>query len=164
MSVPSALQAALEDAIDAFNETGHGMPDYEPGIDTDDDWKTQLTKACRLLFALEQLDDSELYTARIELSFGTIERSLEAYALQTGEESLQDFQDHDYAYERAGELGLISRDAADDLKSLYGDNRTESYYGGRQPTDQQVEAIFKLAVEVHTHAVNMIQEGGVCQC
>lgn len=81
MTDPNAVQEALEATVDAFNEGGHGVPTREPGIDTDEDWKTQLTKGCRLLAVVDELGEQSYYTAVVELSFGIIERSLEAYVV-----------------------------------------------------------------------------------
>jgi hypothetical protein len=83
-SDPTAITEALQQATDAFNEAGHGVPVYEGGIKTDTDWKTQLTKGCKLLRAIEQIDGGGHHTATIELGFGAIERSLEAFALAEG--------------------------------------------------------------------------------
>lgn len=166
MSDPNAVTEAFDVAIDAFNEEGHGIPTREPHIETDADWKTQLTKGCRLLAVVEEIEDNGYYTAVIELCFGVIERSLEAFAITEGGDELRDFQtdSHDRCYDRAAEFGLLTRDLADELKDLYGDNRTDSYYGGRHPTSQQAEAMHRLAREIHRHVTNQIREGGVCNC
>jgi len=107
---PTAVTDALDAAIDAFNEAGHGVPTREADIDTDADWKTQLTKACRLLAAIDDLSGNGYYTATIELCFGATERSVEAYALAEGGDDLRDFHDHTYCYDRAETLGLLTRD------------------------------------------------------
>jgi hypothetical protein len=73
-SDPQAITDALAAAVDAFNEEIHGIPAYEPGIDSDADWKTQLTKACRLLAAIENIAGQGYYTAMTELCFGATER------------------------------------------------------------------------------------------
>ena len=77
-SDPRAITDALAAAVDAFNEEGYGIPTLEDGIDSDADWKTQLTKACRLLAAIEHISGQGFYTATIELCFGATERSVEA--------------------------------------------------------------------------------------
>lgn len=43
-SDPNAITEALDAAIDAFNEEGFGVPTREAAINTDADWKPQLTK------------------------------------------------------------------------------------------------------------------------
>lgn len=163
-SDPQPITDALTDAVDAFNEEGHGSPTYEKHIDTDADWKAQLTKACRLLAAVEHLAGNGLYTATIELCFGATERSIEAYALAEGGDRLADFHDHTRCYSRATDLGLLSDTTTDRLRDLYATNRTNSYYGGRRPTDRQAKQMQQLAWSVHEHVTNQIREGGVCAC
>jgi len=72
-SDPNAITEALDAAIDAFNEEEYGVPTREAEIDPDADWKTQLTKACRLLAAVDQIAEQGFYTATIELCFGATE-------------------------------------------------------------------------------------------
>ena len=48
-SDPVAVLTALDRAQDAFEMVGRGRAAFEDGISADEDWKTQLTKACRLL-------------------------------------------------------------------------------------------------------------------
>ncbi|ACV48658.1 MULTISPECIES: hypothetical protein [Halomicrobium] len=163
-SDPTAVADALDAAIDAFNEAGHGVPTRETAIDTDTDWKTQLTKSCRLLAATDHLAGNGYYTATIELCFGATERSVEAYALAEGGDELRDFHDHTHCYDRAATLGLLTRDTIADLKDLYDTNRTGSYYGGRRPTEQQATTMRRLSESLHTHVTNQIREGGVCIC
>jgi len=163
-SDPQAITDALAAAVDAFNEAGHGVPTREEQIDTDADWKSQLTKACRLLAAVEHLAGQGLYTATIELCFGATERSIEAYALAEGGDSLDDFHDHTHCYSRGTDLGLLSATTTDTLRRLYDTNRTDSYYGGRRPTERQAEEMRRLAWSVHNHVTSQIREGGVCVC
>lgn len=163
-SDPGAIVDALAAATDAFNEEGHGIPTREERIDADADWKTQLTKACRLLTAVERLSGSGLYTATTELCFGATERSVEAFALAEGGDELDDFHDHTRCYDRATDLGLLSRETTEGLRRLYDTNRTDSYYGGRRPTEEQATAMRALAKSVHEYVVAQIREGGVCVC
>lgn len=163
-SDPRKIRKALDAAIDAFNEEGFGVPQREEAIATDDDWKTQLTKGCRLLAAVEQIEDEGFYTAVTELCFGATERSIEAYALAVGGDGLDDFHDHMHCYDRATDLGLLSSTATGDLRGLYDNNRTDSYYGGKRPTEKQAEAMYTLSRNVHRYVTNQIREGGVCIC
>lgn len=163
-SDPTAITDALDAAIEAFDEGGHGVPTREPGIDPDADWKTQLTKACRLLAAVEHVGENGLYTATIELCFGATERSLEAYALAEGGDDLDDFHDHTYCYDRATGLGLLSTTTTDRLRTLYDTNRSDSYYGGRRPTGRQEDAMRELSRSVHEYVTDRVREGGVCVC
>ncbi|QHS17068.1 DNA-binding protein [haloarchaeon 3A1-DGR] len=163
-SDPRDIRTALDAAIDAFNEEGFGVPKREEAIATDDDWKTQLTKACRLLDAVARINGDGYYTAVIELCFGATERSVEAYVLAVGGDGLDDFHDHTHCYDRAAELGLLSRTATRELRGLYDDNRTDSYYGGKRPTEKQAAAMYTLSRNVHRYVTNQIREGGVCVC
>jgi hypothetical protein len=164
-SDPSSVLEALERAQDAFEMAGRGRIEFEDGISADEDWKTQLTKACRLLEVVETLQSQDgYYTAVIEVCFGAIERSIEAYALSMTSDTLQDFQDHQFSYERAHQIGLFERQTAEEMKDLYSENRTESYYGGGRPTEEQADAMTDLAIAVHQFAVSQIREGGVCLC
>lgn len=165
VSDPTAVSEALAAAVDAFNEEGYGIPAPEPEIDTDADWKTQLTKGCRLLAAVEEIE-GDYYTAVVELCFSVVERSLEAFAIAEGGDEVRDFRtdSHQRCYDRAAQLGLSTRDLAGKLRDLYGENRTDSYYGGRHPTNRQAETMHRLAREIHRHATDQIREGGVCTC
>jgi hypothetical protein len=163
-SDPQKIRTALDAAIDAFDEEGFGVPEREDEIATDDDWKTQLTKACRLLDAVARIDGAGYYTAVIELCFGATERSIEAYALAAGGDELDDFHDHTHCYDRAAELGLFSRTATRRLRGLYDTNRTDSYYGGKRPTEEQAESMYTLSRTVHQYVTEQIREGGVCVC
>lgn len=166
VSDPTDVRKALDAAVDAFDEEGHGIPTREPAIDTAADWKTQLTKGCRLLAVVEEVAGGGYYTAVVELCFGIIERSLEAFAIAEGGDELRDFQtdSHDRCYDRTARFGLFTRKLTRELKDLYGDNRTDSYYGGRHPTKRQTETIHRLAREIHRHVTDQIREGGVCTC
>jgi len=163
-SDPRDIRTALDAATDAFNEEGFGVPEREGAIATDDNWKTQLTKACRLLDAVARIDGEGYYTAVIELCFGTTERSIEAYALAAGGDELNDFHGHTHCYDRAAELGLLSRTATRELRELYDDNRTDSYYGGKRPTEKQAKSMYALSRTIHQHVTDQIREGGVCVC
>jgi len=163
-SDPNAITDALSAAIDAFNEEGYGVPTRESEIDPDAGWKTQLTKACRLLAAVNHLAGQGFYTAIIELCFGATERSVEAFALAEGSDTIDDFHDHTHCYDRANDLGLLSSTTTDRLRQLYDTNRTDSYYGEQRPTEQQADTMRQLSRSVHRHVTDQIREGGVCLC
>ena len=70
----TAVLTALDRAQDAFEMVGRGRAAFEDGISADEDWKTQLTKACRLLEVVDTLQSQDgYYTAVIEVCFGAIE-------------------------------------------------------------------------------------------
>lgn len=162
---PEPVLDALDRAEDAFREVGPGPATHEAGIESGGGWKTQLTKACKLLEVATVLQrENGYYTAVTELSFGAIERSIEAYSVAMAGDGVEDFQDHEYSYERAHEVGLFVEETADGMMNLYGENRTESYYGGGRPTHTRAEAMSDLAREVHDFTGDQIREGGVCTC
>lgn len=164
-SDPETILDALRQAEDAFASRGRGRPTSEDGIAAGGDWETQLTKACKLRKVADVIEEQNgHYTAIIELSFGTIERSIEAYAVAMTDDDVSDFRDHEYSYERAHQIGLFEEETATEMRDLYSENRTESYYGGGQPTDHQATAMTELARAVHTFVVDQIREGGVCIC
>ncbi len=119
-SDPEAILTALDQAQDAFKMVGRGRAEFEAGISADADWETQLTKACRLLEVVDTLQAQDgYYTAVIEVCFGAIERSIEAYALSMTNDTLDDFQDHQFSYERAQQIGLFESETAEEMKALY---------------------------------------------
>jgi hypothetical protein len=59
---------------------------------------------------------------------------------------------------------VADRDVCKATKDLYGETRTESYYGGGRSTQEQTEAMTELAGAVRQFAANHIREGGVCPC
>ena len=165
MSDPGYVTDPLVDAEDAFEYIGRGRPTPEDGITQDDEWMTQLRKACKYLEACRTLRSQDgFYGAVIELSFGAIERSLEGYLLRDTKDSIDEYLDHEYVYERAGERGLFTRETAGKLMDLYGANRTEHYYGTLAPTREKADAMLELAEGVHRHVVTLIGDNGVCIC
>lgn len=165
MSDPSEITDNVEIAQDAFEYAGRGRPDFETGIDQDAEWKTQLTKACRYLDSVRVLREEDGYNGSvIELSYGAIERTLEAYLLWNSDDSIEDYRDHVAAYNRAAQQGLFERDTAEDIKGLYQDNRTGHYYGAQLPTQQKEDAMFQLAESIHMFVEDQIREGDICIC
>jgi hypothetical protein len=160
---PAALAGAVDTALERF-EYGRGT--VETGFDQiDSEDVTQLRKACRLLAAARTLRDADgFHTAVVELSFGAIERSFEFYAMAVSTDTAREFHDHDRAYDRAAELGVISVDLRDEYKALYGRYRTESYYGNRAASDVESEAMFELAAETHEFLRDHPPEHYDCLC
>lgn len=164
-SDPGDVLDALERAQDAFEGVGFGIPEVEGGIAAGGGLKTQLTKACKLLEVVDVLRaENGYYTAVIELSFGAIERSIEAYLVRMAGHDVDDFRDHEQSYERADHSGLLEAETAEAMAELYRENRTESYYGGGRSTEPQADAMADLARGVHVYVVAQIREGGVCVC
>lgn len=164
-SDPNRIVEAIERAEDGFEYSVVGRPDFEEGIDQDEDWKTQLTKACRNLEACRSLRRQDGFNgAVIELCFGAIERTFEGYLLWTTDDTLVDYMDHETVYDRVVDVGLLESETARSLKELYGANRTEHYYGGRIPTTEKEEAMYELAESIHEYTTGEIRGGRVCIC
>lgn len=164
---PNAIVDAVDAAEDAFGGHVHGYPEYEETLDpgADDSNVIQLRKACRLLDACRLLRAYDGYhTSVIEMSFAAIERTLEFYALTASNDSVDEFHDHERAYDRANALGLISDDVARRLKQLYRDNRAAAYYRDTVSTSREADAMFELAVAVHDHVKHFAQLAHECRC
>ena len=151
-SDPGTLSDRVETAQERFQ---YRQGAVEAGLgDPDSDAVGQLRKACRLLAAARSLRAANGYhTAVVELSFG---------ALST--DTIRDFDDHTYAYQRAFELGVISDALRDDYQSLYTEYRTELYYGDRRVHEGEADAMFDLAVATHEFLRNHPSEHYDCLC
>ena len=162
-SDPGALSDRVETAQERFQ---YGQGTVEAGLgDPDSDAIGQLRKACRLLAAARSLRAADGYhTAVVEMSFGAIERSFEFFVLALSTDTIRDFDDHTYAYQRAFELGVISDALRDDYHSLYTEYRTESYYGDRQVHEDEADAMFDLAVVTHEFLRDHPSEHYDCLC
>jgi len=164
-SDPTAVTDAIDRATDAFEYRGRGTVEFETGIEQDSQWQTQLTKACRYLEACRALRRADGFDgAVVELCFGAVERTLEAYLLQDTDDDLADFRDHEAVYDRATQRGLFERETAAALRDLYRTNRTEHYYAGAVPTVGKATAMYELAESVHRYITDEIRTGGVCRC
>ena len=164
---PADILDALEGAEDAFGGYAAGMPEYEEELDPSANGPPviQLRKACRLLDACRTLRNHDGYhTSAIEMSFAAIERTLEYYALGASNDSIDDFQDHERAYDRAAALGVFSPEVARRLKSLYAENRSASYYRDIVATESQAETMFALAVVIHDYVASFGQQSHECRC
>lgn len=164
MSDPTDITDGIAAAKDAFNQVSTvGQQTFEQNIASDDDWTAQLTKGCQLIDAARTIRaHNGHYTAVIELCFGAIERSIQAWLLnETGDEPA-DLTDHETPYERADQAGLFDG-SGDELGFLYAENRTQSYYANTTPTKEQADAMFDLAEAVHDHVVKLIDHD-YCHC
>lgn len=164
MSDPDAVTDGIADAEDAFDQVATlGRPTFEEGIDTDEAWTAQLTKGCQLIDAARTIrEHNGHYTAVVELCFGAIERSVQAWLLTEAGDDPDDLNDHETPYERADEAGLFDGSGRK-LGFLYSENRTRSYYANTTPTEQQSDAMFSLAQAVHDHVVDLVDHG-YCSC
>lgn len=161
---PASVLEALRDAETAFARYRRNAT-FEADLDPDDPERTQLRKACRLLDACRTLRSNDgFYTSVIEMSFAAIERTLEFYALSQSTDTVGDFQDHEYAFDRAAELGLFSRSTCDDLYQLHVDNRSAAYYRDTVATREQADAMFSLAVDVHEFTTRFVRRTHDCRC
>ncbi|AGN01331.1 hypothetical protein L593_06920 [Salinarchaeum sp. Harcht-Bsk1] len=157
--------AAIDSACDAFEYVGTGPPEFERDVARDEEWRTQLTKACRYLASCRALRAKDGFNgAVVELCFSAIERTIEAYLLRHTADSLASYRDHETVYERAAEHGVFERETAERLARLYRRNRTEHYYGGLVPTQAKEAAMFELAGQVHSYVTGLLEDEPVCQC
>lgn len=164
-SDPSSITDRIGNAQDAFEHAGFGQPTFEAGINSEEDWTIQLTKACQLVDGARTIQaHNGHYTAVVELCFGAIERSLEAWLLSETGDEMSDLTDHVYVYERVDQQGLFSDGTGSDLADLYSENRNESYYAARRPTQEQADAMTALAAAVHDHIVSEIDDRNYCTC
>lgn len=165
MAEPSAVSDALQQATDAFEYVGQGSPAFETGIDQEDEWKTQLTKACRYLESARVLRTTDgFHGSVVELSFSAIERSIEGYCCWNTDDTVESFHDHEAAYDLAADQGLFERGTASALKGLYSDNRSGHYYGVQVPTRQKAAAMYALSERIHHYVAQQIRADGVCIC
>ena len=98
------------------------------------------------------------------MSFAAVERTLEFYVLSQSTDTIDNFQNHEYAFDRAAALGLFSQAVCDDLYQLYADNRSAAYYRDTVATQGQAETMFALAVEVHNFTTQFLQHTHECRC
>ena len=98
------------------------------------------------------------------MSLAAIERTLEFYALSASNDSIDNFQNHTRAYDRATALSIFSEQTARRLKTLYTDNRSAAYYRDTVATTEQAEMMFNLAVTIHDHVKNFSQQSYECRC
>jgi hypothetical protein len=164
---PSVILDALDRAEDAFGGYTTGAPEYEQALDpaANEPPVIQLRKACRLLDACRTLREYDGYhTSVIEMSFAAIERTLEFYALTASNDTIDNFQNHTRAYDRAAALGVFSEQTARRLTTLYADNRSAAYYRDTVATTEQADMMFSLAVTIHDHVKHFSQQSYECRC
>lgn len=146
------FEAALADAEDAFQRRPENPEvglEYVSNPDV-----LQLRKACRLLDAADfLLNRNGHYTVIIESSFVAIERSIQFYVEQKGQDVAG--QRHTEVYELGIRAGLFSRDVADRLEELWTENRSESYYRTGVAGEYRARTVHRLAVQLHNEIVRL---------
>lgn len=163
-SDPSEVVKALRSAETAFASYRTNVT-FEEALVPDDTETTQLRKACRLLDACRVLRENDgFYTSVIEMSFGAIERTVEFYVLLQSTDTVRDFQNHRYAFDRAATLGLFSQSTCDDLYQLHVDNRSAAYYRDTVATKEQARTMFELAVAIHESTTGYLRRSHACRC
>lgn len=162
---PRTVTEALEAAQDAFEYRDDDAGVFEQDVSSGSHWRTQLSKACRYLVAVGHLTEADgFYGAVIELCFSAMERTLEGYLLQTGDEQIEAFRNHRRVYARSAELGVFTRETATALEGLYRENRTRHYYGTALPTRGKAASLVSLARAVHEFVTGLFDAEDVCRC
>ncbi|MDZ7849420.1 MAG: hypothetical protein U5K70_00920 [Halodesulfurarchaeum sp.] len=158
----SAIEAALDDAIEAFRGTPESP---EEGLTVDDPALVQLRKACRLLEAAEFLAaDDGYYTLVIEASFGVIERTLQFYLFERDMLHEGEFVSHERVYERAEQAGLYDAEVRDKLLGLWRNNRSRTYYREGIGSEQSATRMLTLAGQIHDFVVQLAGQRHECLC
>lgn len=154
------IATALATAKRAFTERPR---DVETGLDESAAAELLLRKACRLLAALDDLASiNGYYTLTIEVSFASIERSIEYYIASRNRDPPTT---HTGTFETAADLGFISDADAEEFTELWGSYRNKNYYDDGKATASRARAMERLAKTVHERAVDMTQGGsGACIC
>lgn len=99
------------------------------------------------------------------MAFASIERSIEFYALTSSGDTVDDFRTgHERVYDRAAELGVVSRQTADRLKDVFSENRSASYYRDTVANDEQATLLFELAVAMREYVTRFAQRSHECDC
>lgn len=71
---------------------------------------------------------------------------------------------HRRLYQRGAEVGLYGDAFADELATLWPQNRTKTYYRLGVATEAQAHAMHDLAREMHRHLVDGSQRPYECIC
>ena len=156
------IRNQLEGARRAFE----GSPGtIEEGLDVDDAELVQLRRACRLLEVGSNLLDQGYYTVVIESAFVALERTIQFRLIHDGALSPSEvISSHRRLYQRGAEIGLYDDALGDDLAELWNRNRTKTYYRLGVATNEQAEAMSRLADDIHRHLVDMTRVSHECLC
>lgn len=156
----------VQEALRAAERSFERPPEtVEEGLDVDDPELVQLRRACRLLAAGALLLERGYYTVVIESAFVAIERTIQFRLLHDGAMGASEvISSHRQLYQRGAETGLYDDAFGDDLAELWNQNRTKTYYRLGIATEEQAEAMFRFAAEMHRHLVSMSQVTHECIC
>lgn len=156
------IEPELTDAEEAFRRGGQ---ERETGLDVADAGLLQLRKACRSLSGSERLLSDGYYTLAIEAGFTSREKTLLFWLIREGyHDPASPPQSHTTAIERSAEVGYLDNEVASQLVDLWRTNRAQTYYRDGLATRERAESLLKLATNVHTHIVNLVEIEHECVC
>lgn len=156
----------IRDRLSAAERTFEGTPGaVEEGLDVDDAELVQLRRACRLLEVGSRLLGRGYYSVVIESAFVAIERTIQFRLIHDGAMSPEEvISSHRRLYQRGAEIGLYDDALGDDLAELWNRNRTKTYYRLGVATEEQAEAMHRLATDFHQELISMSRVAHECLC
>ena len=156
----------IRDDLEAAERTFERQPGtIETGLDVDDPELVQLRRACRLLSAGSFLLERGYYTVVIESSFVAIERSVQFRLIHDGAMAAEEIiSSHRRLYQRGASAGLYDDLFGEKLAELWNQNRTKTYYRLGIATEEQAEAMLRLATTIHHHFVATSRVKYECLC
>jgi hypothetical protein len=158
----SEIEETLDEASRAFRRRP-GNP--ETGLDVDDPALLQLRKSCRLLNAVESLQEQNgHYTLIIEACFAAIERTVQFYLLDKGYIEDDEFVDHRKVYELGENAALYGSDFRQKLVELWENNRSRTYYREGIGSKRTAELMIELAESIHDHVLQLAGRSHECIC
>lgn len=157
----SRIDTLIDETQAAFDRR---PAEVEDGLDTAEADVLQLRKSCRLLAGAELLLDRGLFTIVVESSFVAIERVIEFRLLEGGIEPRDLPGTHPGVYRQAARRGILSEEAATELRDLWRDHRAKTYYQDGLATKLRAEKLFELATEIHDFVVNQSSKKYECIC
>jgi hypothetical protein len=158
--------SSIEDTLDeALQEFRRETKNPETGLDVDDPDLLQLRKSCRLLQAVESLrQQNGYYTVIIEVSFASIERTLQFYLQNNGYIHEDEYVNHEKVYELGKNAGLYDDNFLDKLTRLWENNRSRTYYREGVGSERTADLMVELAEQIHHYALQMASESHECIC
>lgn len=160
----SYVEDALDEALQRFQDAD--QRGVEEALDSAEDrTMVQLRKSCRLLEAARSLRSNDGYhTSVIELSLTSTERAIQFYLALRAGRNPGAFHDHGTVYEEGAAVNLYSQDLADQLLTLWNENRSAIYYRSAVATQGQADAAFILGEAVHRWIIDYASVGHECRC